>query len=101
TFRVARIRSDIRFATRRERDFRLSAEFEVEAHRVARPWHIRAQVRIGRIGVQGDTAWWVGRTLADAGTVDDGVFETGYSTLGPLVSWILREHGRGGPRHTA
>ncbi len=38
-----------------------------------------------RIEVQGDTAWWVHRTLADAGTVEDGVFETPYSTLGPLV----------------
>ena len=97
TFRVARIRSDIRFATRRERDFRLPAEFDVEAHRVARPWQIGSQVGIARIGVQGDTAWWVGRTLADAGTVDDGVFETGYSTLGPLVSWILRQNGRAVP----
>ena len=26
--------------------------------------------------MQGDTAWWVHRTLADAGTVEDGVFET-------------------------
>ena len=34
TFRVSRIRSDIRFATRRERDFRLPADFDVEAHRV-------------------------------------------------------------------
>ena len=31
TFRVARIRSDIRFATRRERDFRLPADFDVES----------------------------------------------------------------------
>ena len=40
TFRVSRIRSDIRFATRRERDFRLPPEFDVEAHRVPRPWQI-------------------------------------------------------------
>jgi proteasome accessory factor C len=54
-------------------------------------------VGVARVGVQGDTAWWVDRTLADAGTVDDGVFETGYSTLGPLVSWILRQNGRAVP----
>ena len=40
TFRVSRIRSDIRFATRRERDFRLPPDFDVEAHRVPRPWQI-------------------------------------------------------------
>jgi proteasome accessory factor BC len=97
TFRVARIRSDIRFATRRERDFRLPAEFDVEAHRIARPWQIGPQVGVARIGVQGDTAWWVQRTLSDAGAVVDGVFETGYATLGPLVSWILRQNGRAVP----
>ena len=30
TFRVSRIRGEIRFATRRERDFRLPAEFDVD-----------------------------------------------------------------------
>ena len=37
------------------------------------------------------------RTLADAGAVVDGVFETPYSTLGPLASWILRQNGRAVP----
>ncbi len=97
TFRVARIRSDIRFATRRERDFRLPADFDVEAHRIARPWQIGPQVGVARIGVQGDTAWWVQRTLSDAGAVVDGVFETAYATVGPLVSWILRQNGRAVP----
>ncbi|HEX2302218.1 MAG TPA: WYL domain-containing protein [Gaiella sp.] len=97
TFRVARIRSDIRFATRRERDFRRPAEFDVEAHRVARPWQIGPSTGTARIAVQGDTAWWVHRTLADAGAVVDGVFETPYSTLGPLASWILRQNGRAVP----
>ena len=38
TFRVSRIRSDIRFATRRERDFRLPADFDVDAYRVGEDW---------------------------------------------------------------
>jgi proteasome accessory factor C len=97
TFRVARIRSDIRFATRRERDFRLPAEFDVDAHRIPRPWQIGEPVGTARIEVQGDTAWWVHRTLADAGAVVDGVFETSYASLGPLVSWILRQNGRAVP----
>ena len=101
TFRVARIRSDIRFATRRERDFRLPAEFDVDAHRVARPWQIGEPAGVARIEVQGDTAWWVHRTLADAGTVVEGVFETPYATLGPLVSWILRQNGRAVPLEPA
>jgi proteasome accessory factor BC len=97
TFRVARIRSDIRFATRRERDFRLPADFDVDAHRVPRPWQIGEPMGIARIEVQGDTAWWVHRTLADAGKVVDGVFETPYATLQPLVAWILRQNGRAVP----
>ncbi|HET9242993.1 MAG TPA: WYL domain-containing protein [Gaiella sp.] len=101
TFRVARIRSDIRFATRRERDFRQPESFDVEEHRVARPWQIGPAVGTARIEVQGDTAWWVHRTFADAGTVTDGIFETSYSTLGPLVSWILRQNGRAIPLEPA
>ena len=55
------------------------------APRSPRPWQIGPQAGVARIGVQGDTAWWVHRTLADAGAVVDGVFETAYATLGPLV----------------
>jgi proteasome accessory factor C len=97
TFRVARLRSDIRFATRRERDFKLPPDFNVDDHRLARPWQLGDVVGTARIGVQGDTAWWVHRTLSDAGTLDDGVFETPYATLEPLVSWILRQNGRALP----
>jgi proteasome accessory factor BC len=97
TFRVSRIRSDIRFATRRERDFRLPPDFDVEAHRVPRPWQIGEIVGRARIAVQEDTAWWVQRTLSDAGTLEDGVFETGFSRVEPLVGWILRQNGRAVP----
>src|SRR5256886_2373321 len=40
TFRVSRIRSDIRFATRRERDFRLPAEFDIELYRGRTDWQV-------------------------------------------------------------
>ena len=88
TFRVSRIRSDIRFATRRERDFRLPAEFDVEQHRVPRPWQV-GSVGMARVAVSGDTAWWVKRTLSDAGVrrgrrIRDGLRECGASgRLGP------------------
>jgi predicted DNA-binding transcriptional regulator YafY len=97
TFRVSRIRSDIRFATRRERDFRLPPEFDVEAHRVPKPWQIGAPIGRARIAVQEDTAWWVQRTLADAGTLADGIFETEYAKVEPLAGWILRQNGRAVP----
>jgi proteasome accessory factor BC len=97
TFRVSRIRSDIRFATRRERDFRLPAEFDVEDHRRRSPWQIGDPAGTARVAVSGDTAWWVMRTLGDAGTLDEGVFETEYAALEPLASWVLRQNGRAVP----
>jgi proteasome accessory factor C len=97
TFKVSRIRGDIRFATRRERDFRVPADFDVEQHRIPRPWQIGEIVGRARIAVSEDTAWWVERTLSDAGTIDDGVFETDYATVELLASWVLRQNGRAIP----
>ena len=45
----------------------------------------------------GDTAWWVARTLADAGSVEDEVFETDYAQVDLLASWVLRQNGRAAP----
>jgi proteasome accessory factor C len=97
TFKVSRIRGDIRFATRRERDFRTPADFDVEQHRVPRPWQIGEIVGRARIAVSDDTAWWVERTLSDAGSVEDGVFETDYASVDLLASWVLRQNGRAIP----
>jgi len=97
TFKVSRIRGDIRFATRRERDFRIPADFDVEKHRIPRPWQIGETVGSARISVSDDTAWWVERTLSDAGTVEDGVFETDYANVDLLAGWILRQNGRAVP----
>ena len=101
TFRVSRIRSDIRFATRRERDFRLPPDFDVEQHRVPRPWQVGEIAGRARIAVQDDTAWWVSRTLADAGSLEDGVFETDFAQVGPLAGWVLRQNGRAIPLEPA
>jgi proteasome accessory factor BC len=97
TFKVSRIRGDIRFATRRERDFRVPADFDVEQHRIPRPWQIGEIVGRARIAVSEDTAWWVERTLSDAGTIEDGVFETDYATVDLLAGWVLRQNGRAIP----
>ena len=98
TFRVSRIRSDIRFATRRERDFRLPAEFEIDEYRGRPPWQIGALAGEAKIEVTGDTAWWVERTYGRSGKVEDGVFVTGYSSLPQLAAWILRQDGRAAPQ---
>jgi predicted DNA-binding transcriptional regulator YafY len=97
TFRVSRIRGDIRFATRRERDFRLPAEFDVERFRGRAPWQMGDDAGEARIEVAGDTAWWVARTYTRGGSVEDAVFTTSYASLDQLAAWILRQDGRAVP----
>ena len=98
TFRISRIRGDIRLATRRERDFRLPEEFDVEAHRHRADWQVGDLAGEARIEVTGDTAWWVERVFGKAGRVEDGVFVTPYASLGLLARWILRQDGRAVPQ---
>jgi len=97
TFRVSRIRGDIRFATRRERDFRIPAEFDIDEYRGRPPWQIGHIEGEARIELAGDTAWWVERAFGSAGQLEDGVFVTGYSSLPQLASWMLRQDGRAIP----
>ena len=98
TFRVSRVRGEIRFATRRERDFRLPADFDVDRYRGRPPWQIGEPVGEARIEVGGDTAWWVERTYGDSGRIEDGVFVTEYSSLPLLATWVLRQDGRAVPQ---
>jgi proteasome accessory factor C len=97
TFRVSRIRGDIRLATRRERDFRLPEDFEADKYRQGPPWQVGETKGEARIQVGGDTAWWVDRLYGGFGKIEDDVFVTNYSDLGQLSSWILRQDGRAVP----
>ncbi len=97
TFRVSRIRGEIRFATRRERDFRVPVDFDIEQFRGRPPWQIGDIVGEARIEVPGDTAWWVQRAYGSAGRLEDGVWITEYSSLEQLTSWVLRQDGRAVP----
>jgi proteasome accessory factor C len=98
TFRVSRIRGEIRLATRRERDFRLPEDFDVESHRGRANWQIGDIAGEARIEVAGDTAWWVERVYGRAGRLEDGAFVTEYASLGALARWILRQDGRAVPQ---
>ena len=100
-FRVSRIRSDIRFATRRERDFRFPTDLDIEEYRGKPPWQLGEPVGEARIAVGGDTAWWVERALGRAGRVEDGVFVTEYTNVDQLASWVLRQNGRAVPLEPA
>jgi predicted DNA-binding transcriptional regulator YafY len=98
TFRVSRIRSDIRFATRRERDFRLPPEFDVENYRGCAEWQFGEIVGEAQIDVAPDTAWWVERAYGgERNHVEDDVFTTEYASSNMLARWILRQDGRAVP----
>ena len=98
TFRVSRIRGDIRFATRRERDFRLPPDFDIDVYRGRAAWQFGEPVGEARIEVRPETAWWVERAFASSGRLEDGMFVTEYSSLPMLASWVLRQDGRATPR---
>ena len=98
TFRVSRIHGDIRLATRRERDFRLPEEFDVEAYRGRPDWQFGETVGEARVEVAGDAAWWVERVYGRAGRLANDVFITDYASLEPLAGWILRQDGRAVPQ---
>ena len=97
TFRVSRIRGDITFATRRERDFRVPADFEISRYLGRPPWQIGEIEGEARIEVGPDTAWWVERAYGSRGRFEDGVFVTEYSSVPLLAAWVLRQEGRAVP----
>jgi predicted DNA-binding transcriptional regulator YafY len=97
TFRVSRIRGDIRFATRRERDFRVPAEFDIDVFRGRASWQFGEPAGEARIEVRPETAWWVERAFGRSGRLEDGVFITDYASLPMLASWVLRQDGRAVP----
>jgi proteasome accessory factor C len=97
TFRVSRIRGEITFATRRERDFRSPKDFDPSRYRHRRPWQFGEIAGEARLEVAPDTAWWVERTLVGDERIEDGVFVTPYADLGQLAGWVLRQNGRARP----
>ena len=95
TFRVSRIVGEIRFATRRERDFRMP-EYDPSGFRGRQPWQYGPEQGTAEIELDPDTAWWVER-MVERGEVEDGVFSTSYSRLDLLAGWVLRQEGRARP----
>jgi predicted DNA-binding transcriptional regulator YafY len=96
-FRVSRVRGEIRFATRRERDFRTPPDFDVDEYRGRPPWQVGEIAGEARIRVAPNTGWWVERLYGDRGRLEGDVFVTEYASLPMLASWILRQDGRAVP----
>ncbi len=103
TFRVSRIRGEIKFATRRERDFRMPADFNVTAYRDRAPWRLVAEeAGTATLNVDPDASWLVERRFGAYGEFEEqvdgsGRFTTAYSAIEPLSAWILSLGGRAVP----
>jgi predicted DNA-binding transcriptional regulator YafY len=96
TFRVSRVRGDIRFATRRERDFRAPTAFEPAEYRGRQDWQFGESVGEAEIELDPNTAWWAERMI-ERGEVEADVFTTPYAGLDALAGWVLRQEGRARP----
>jgi predicted DNA-binding transcriptional regulator YafY len=96
TFRVSRVRGDIRFATRRERDFRAPTAFEPAEYRGRQDWQFGKIVGEAEIELDPNTAWWAERMI-ERGEVEEDVFTTPYAGLDALAGWVLRQEGRARP----
>ena len=98
-FRVSRIRGEIRFATRRERDFRVPAEFDVETFRGRADW--RSGETVGEaLASKSPRHCVVGaRREFDKprNSVEGDVFPPEYFELALLARWVLRQDGRAIP----
>jgi proteasome accessory factor C len=100
TFRISRMRGEITFATRRERDFRIPADFEITSYRDRPPWMLDP-VAIGEavLAVDADTTFLIERLYGGHGRIEeleDGTarFTTPYSNLEALSGWVLSLGGR-------
>lgn len=94
TFRLSRIRSQVKYHTRRPHDFSPPADFDLAAYRDRPAWQLAEPRGTARVRVSPAMAWWVEAHWAHCGTVlqaDDGciVYETPYADARPLLGWVL------------
>ena len=95
-FRVSRIRNDIRYATRRERDYdrrRTSPSRTTAADLPGRSATCVERPRSRCVATPPGGS----RTLPHAGTLERRLFETDTATSALLASWVLRQNGRAIP----
>ena len=101
---MSRIRGDIRFATRRERDFRIPLTSTPGNTATAAAVADGEPAGEARIEVGRETAWWVERAYRRAGRLEDGVFVTPYASVEParcLGAASGRARGGGGAGRAA
>jgi proteasome accessory factor C len=98
-FRISRIRGDLRFATRRERDFRFPEGFDPGSYRDRASWQLGEVQGEAVLHVAPSAAWLVERQWGAHGTVEvaedrSARFTTPYASLELLVTWIIGMDGQ-------
>lgn len=97
-FRLTRIRGEIKFTSRRERDFEVPADFDASVYRTRPTWQLGGTSGTAELWVDPTAAWWVERSFGHAGEVtmhDDGsaTFSTEFAGTRYLSSWICGMNG--------
>lgn len=97
-FRLTRIRGEIKFTSRRERDFDVPADFDASVYRTRPSWQLGGEDGVAELWVDPTAAWWVARSFEHAGEIehnDDGsiIFRTPYSGLRWISAWVCGMNG--------
>ena len=88
-FRLSRIRGKVAYATKAEHDFQRPADFDPRGYANRIPWQLGEEVGVAEVEVPEDVAWYVERQYGAYGTLEGGVFRTGYALPRLLISWAL------------
>jgi proteasome accessory factor C len=101
-FRVSRIRGDLRFATRRERDFKFPEGFDAAAYRDRAPWQLGEALGEAVLEIAPSAAWLVDRLFGRHGSVEiradrSARFSTTYASLELLATWVIGMDGQAVP----
>ena len=102
TFRLDRVRGDVRFATRRERDFRVPPEFDPSAYRNRAAWQLGETEEVATILVEPEAAWLAERTVGQFGTIEQRddrsiIYTTPYADWRKLAQWLVSQGGLASP----
>jgi proteasome accessory factor C len=98
-FRLSRIQGDIKFTSRKERDFEVPSDFNATEYRTRPTWQFGEPIGEADLWVDPSAAWWVERSFERAGEVverhADGAvtFRTEFAATSWLVGWILGMNG--------
>jgi len=98
-FRLSRIQGEIKFTSRRERDFEVPSNFDATRYRTRQNWQFGEPVGEADLWVDPSAAWWVERSFERSGEVverfEDGsvIFRTPYTALSWLAGWVLGMNG--------